>query len=37
MTGIHAPFNQVCRYLGCREEPDPALARRIRALTARAE
>ena len=37
MTGIHAPFGQVCRYLGCRGEPDPALAERIRALTAQAE
>ena len=37
MTGIHAPFVQVCRYLGCLGEPDPALAERVRALTAQAE
>ena len=37
MTGIHAPFDQVCRYLGCRGEPDPALAERVRTLTAQVE
>ena len=37
MTGVHAPFDQVCRYLGCRGEVEPALAGRIRALTQQAE
>ena len=37
MTGIHAPFDQVCRYLGCRGELDPTLAERVRALTAQVE
>ena len=37
MTGLHAPFDQVCRYLGCRGELDPALAERVRALTAQVE
>ena len=34
---VRAPFDQVCRYLGCRGEVEPALAGRIRALTAQAE
>ena len=34
---VRAPFDQVCRYLGCRGEVEPALAERIRALTAQAE
>ena len=37
MTGLHAPFDQVCRYLGCRGELDPALAERVRALTVQVE
>lgn len=34
---VRAPFDQVCRYLGCRGEVDPALAGRIRALTHQVE
>lgn len=34
---VRAPFDQVCRYLGCRGEVEPALAGRIRALTHQAE
>ena len=34
---VRAPFDQVCRYLGCRWEVEPALAGRIRALTAQVE
>ena len=34
---VRAPFDQVCRYLGCRGEVEPALAERIRALTHQAE
>lgn len=34
---VRAPFDQVCRYLGCRGEVEPALAGRIRALTAQVE
>ena len=37
MTGVRAPFGQVCRYLGCRGELDPALAERVRALTVQVE
>ena len=34
---VRAPFDQVCRYLGCRGEVEPALAGRIRALTHQVE
>ena len=34
---VRAPFDQVCRYLGCRGEVEPALAERIRALTHQVE
>lgn len=34
---VRAPFDQVCRYLGCRGEVEPALAECVRALTAQVE